>query len=1478
MFNVMENILKNSIKNEINKVDEIYELTNPQQSIWVTEQFFSGSSINNVCGTVLIDSVVDFIKLKEAIYTFVQENDNFRIRIFFDENREVMQKISDFEEFDIPVLELSNNDDLILLEKQMATSCFNLIEHALFNFKMFRFANGSGGFVLCTHHLIADACSAGLIGSGIMAIYSSLLKNEVSSDLPTSYVNYIKSEKNYLSSDKFKKDKEFWDGYFNTIPELGVIPSLKSSAKESCNASRKLFIIPKSYVEKINDFCSNNKVSVFNFFMAVYAIYISKISNLDDFVLGTPILNRSTFLEKITPGMFISTVPIRFRLDNNTTILDFIKKIAMDSLGLFRHQKYPYQNILEHIRKTNPSQPNLYDILISYQNTKINKSSSDIPYEVRWTFNGNVADSMQIHLFDMNDSGSLNIAYDYRLDKYNDDDICNIHNRICFIIEQILNNGQSTTIKDIEIIDAKEKNLILNEFNKTDLAYDKNKNVICFFEEQVAKTPNNIALVYKNSALSYKELNERVNSLAYFLRNNGIKNNSIVGVMQNRSFEMIISILAVLKAGGAYIPIDPEYPEDRISYMLSNSKSPVLISAKHLNDKIRNINFNGNVIFADLDNTQIYSLPNDNIKNISTPDDLSYIIYTSGSTGMPKGVMLNHKNLSNFINSMINKISYLNDGSYHSIVSITTVSFDIFAFETLVSLCRGLRLFITDESEQKITLKLERLIIDNNIEIIQSTPSIMNFHVENLSMNGFSKLKYVMLAGEQLPKQLVDKIKVISPNCIVYNGYGPSETTIFSTVKDVTNLETINIGEPIGNTQIYILNKDFSLLPIKTIGEIYISGDGVGNGYLNRDDLTLERYIANPFKENSIMYKTGDLGLWLPNGSIECRGRADNQVKLRGLRIELGEIEEQINSFDRAADIKSAVIIKNEDNKSSLNAFISSKSDINISDLKEYLSTKLPNYMIPNTFTILEKLPFTPNGKIDRKVLANYKIQNEIENISFVKPRNEIESYIVDSIKRKLCLDNFGIDNNIFDYGADSLAIINILTDLFQYNLSLKVYDFYKFPTVRALYYNVLSTSATVSLPLNNSDYKLNDNLENFSHFNEVVNGFSTNTSASCIYDINNVFLTGATGFLGIHILAELLDNYSSINKIYCAIRRKNNLDIKARLMNKVHFYFGNKYDSLIDKYVICVESDINKPYIGLSNNTLESLKGNIDTVIHCAANVKHYGNYADFERTNIEGTKNIIALCNKLNIPLNYISTMTISGNYLIEQNNNSFVFDENTFFKNQSFNDNVYSKSKLIAESIVLGAIDKGLNATIFRIGDLTGRYSDGVFQENIEDNSIYLRLKSILEIGFVPESIFNNNLEFTPVDFAASSICKIIHSDKKLNRIFHIYNPNTLKVHELIDYINKLNYNIEILSDNKFLSMIKDLSIDINNQSKIGGIINDFTNDNDLVYNHIIETNNNITCNYLNSLNFSWPVLDFDYINLLINYMKNVGFLKL
>ena len=426
--------------------------------------------------------------------------------------------------------------------------------------------------------------------------------------------------------------------------------------------------------------------------------------------------------------------------------------------------------------------------------------------------------------------------------------------------------------------------------------------------------------------------------------------------------------------------------------------------------------------------------------------------------------------------------------------------------------------------------------------------------------------------------------------------------------------------------------------------------------------------------------------------------------------------------------------------------------------------------------------------------------------------------------------------------------------------------DFYQFPTVRQLSDHITS-KGYLGKSVNEEELK---------NINNIVKNLNTSTDAHTSVDKKSILITGCTGFLGAHLLARILKSTENIDNVYCLVRGKNNEEPRKRLYDTMFFYFGNEYDELLEKMVTVVEADISKEDLGIHPAAFKLLKENVNTVIHSAANVKHYGNYADFEKANIVGTKNIISFCKLANAELHYISTMTISANYLVEQENNNIVFTESSFFENQNFDENVYAKSKLLAEECVLSEIPNGLNATIYRIGDLSGRFSDGVFQKNIEENSIYLRLKSILEIGAISDALKNLELEFTPVDEAAEAIIKIIWSDIAKNRIFHIYNQNKITTDDLI-YMLKDYKEIKYMNQKDFAKYVKQLSTNQLTKKSIKGIINDFTNESDLIYNHTIPVKNNITCSYLKNLNFEWSTLTKEYFNKLIEYMKKVNFIN-
>ena len=1143
---------------------ELYKLTNPQKSIWYTENFFENSNINNICTSGIIYENINIEALKKAIFILVQDNDSFRIKLVL-KNDTPMQYISDFVPFDIETIYVNSIEDFKNIEQEMVNEKFNIFNSSLFKFKIVIFPDNSAGVILNIHHIIADSWSLGLTIQKIIQIYHSIKNGEKISTQGSSYIDYIKKEQEYKLSHKYEDDKAYWDKAFDSLPEIATIPSTENNVHtlSSFNANRLVFNIDKELLSKATIFCKENHLSFFNFFISIFAIYINRVSNVDDFVIGSTILNRTTPNDKLSTGMFVNTIPIRFSFKENTSFDNFVKTVSKNNIGVLRHQKYSYNSILEDIRSKYSNAPNLYNIMFSYQLTKAyDKNIGN--YKTNWGFNNCSANDIAIHIYDINDTGTMEFNYDYLTNKYSKQDILDMHNRIIHVISQIIKNPK-INLNNIEIVTLEEKNKILYDFNNTSTEYPKNKTIVELFEEQVNKTPDNVAIVFEDQKLTYKELNEKANSLAHFLRfEKNITRNEFVGIMVNRSLEMIISILAVLKSGAAYIPIDPTYPKDRIDYMLKNSNAKILLTQNSLNSKI---DFN-NIIFVDLSNNDIYNtFKSNNLKHINKSGDTSYVIFTSGSTGNPKGVVLNHKALSNLTNYCNHYIEYLKTPSNMAIVSITTVSFDIFIFETLISLQKGLKLIIANENEQNSPYLLNNLIQKHDIKIIQSTPSRMQTFLNNKEeIPYFSNLEYITLAGEQLPLKLVQDLTNLC-GATIYNGYGPSETTVFSTLTKM-NTTKITIGKPLDNTQIYILDTNLNVLPIGISGELYISGDGVGKGYLNNKELTDKSFINNPFINNSIMYKTGDIGYFTPNGDIICLGRSDNQVKLRGLRIELGEIENNINSL---SFINSCAVIKQSDSSHEyLCAYFTSNTNVNTMDIEKNLERFLPKYMIPKYYMQMEELPYTPNGKIDRKSLSTI---NHISKKSVSeKPRNNYDIRLIEILKNILHLENISINDDFLDLGGDSLSAIT-LSSYIQREFKVQIYvkDILNNSKICELSDCIAnhSLSAQIAIkPASKSNYYNASSAQKRIYFASQMDGVN-----SILYNIpGGIIFNKELDLEKLEYCINTLIKHQESLRTYFEVKNENvvqkikeNIDFKLDIVNNVNF---NDIDTILNNFV----------------------------------------------------------------------------------------------------------------------------------------------------------------------------------------------------------------------------------------------------------------------------------------------------------------------
>ncbi|CAI2767104.1 non-ribosomal peptide synthetase [Flavobacterium collinsii] len=629
--------------------------------------------------------------------------------------------------------------------------------------------------------------------------------------------------------------------------------------------------------------------------------------------------------------------------------------------------------------------------------------------------------------------------------------------------------SEESSVMSLVILPKEEQHELLYSFNDTAVAYPKDKTVVDLFEEQVKKTPDAIAVVYEGEALSYKELNEKSNQLGHYLIEQGVEPDTLVGICLERSLEMLIGILGILKSGGAYVPVDPDYPSDRIGYMLDDAGIKLVLSMED-NHKILADYKDIDVLLLDKDWAKISVNPTTALNVALSPSHLAYVIYTSGSTGKPKGVMIEHSSLVNYLLYSIEY--YAVDDNCFSFPLFSSLSFDLTQTSIYLTLLTGGQLHIYQDNNVEDVLN--NIVVNDSITSIKLTPAHLSFFK---GLDG-SKLKRFIIGGEQLTHSDLNNLDKLNPLVKLFNEYGPTESTIGCSVLEITNyrlIKNINIGSPISNTSIYIINEELQLLPMGIVGELCVSGAGVARGYLNQEELTREKFIENPFKEGDRIYKTGDLARWLPDGNLEFIGRKDNQVKIRGYRIELGEIENVLSSV---RGISQCCVLAKEDSNDNkrLVGYVVVEGKLDRAALQEQLKLSLPEYMVPMIWVELEEMPLTSNGKLDRKALPDPD-SSDLSTKEYVAPRTETEQQLVQIWENLLGVEKVGVHDNFFELGGHSLLATRLVSMIRkELSIEISIRNVFKFNTVEEL-------SSYVDYKLRNlesnetSNYSININI-----------------------------------------------------------------------------------------------------------------------------------------------------------------------------------------------------------------------------------------------------------------------------------------------------------------------------------------------------------------------------------------------------------------
>ncbi|MEC2086396.1 non-ribosomal peptide synthetase, partial [Bacillus inaquosorum] len=1023
-----------------------YSLTHAQRRVWFTELLESGTSICNLTACVKFRGNIDLDVLEGALNHSISRNDAIRFQLLEGEELEPRLYLTEYKYTSLEIIDFSNVE-MIEIEQwiqEQARIPFKLFNSPLYQFYLLRIHNHEVWLFAKFHHIIMDGISLNVMGNQIIDLYQKMKKQDPLPDQPEpSYLSYIEKESQYLQSSRFAKDRLFWTQTFQNPPEYHSLAGQTSLQKQSTSASRDTITLSPHLGQTIRIFCEEQKINIISLFMASFYICISRITSKKDLAIGTYYGNRGSKAEKEMLGMFVSSLPIRITADPDADFLSFVRRVGREQLSVMRHQRFPYNLLVNELRKEQKDLHNLIGISMQYQPLQWHNADG-FDYETALYFSGYTANELSVQIQERTDTGTIQLNFDYQNTLFSLEDIKRIQNHLLTLLENALQHPHSF-IKELDMTNKREKQKLLYEFNKTEAVSPEAPTLHGLFERQAAVTPERPAIRFSGGSLTYAELDMYAGRLAVHLAARGVTRESIVGVLSKRSPEMLIAVLAVLKAGGAYLPLDPAYPKERLSYMLKDSGAALLLAQPGCSAP----NFSGETLEVDMASLASEKAEND----VFTPADgcsLAYVIYTSGSTGKPKGVAVEHRQAVSFLTGMQRQFPLQED----DIVMVkTSFSFDASVWQLFWWSLSGASAYLLPPGWEKDPALIVQAIHQESITTAHFIPAMLNSFLDQAEIERLSdgtSLKRVFAGGEPLAPHTAARFAPLLPQVSLIHGYGPTEATVDAAFyvldpeRDRDRLR-IPIGKPVPGARLYVLDAHLAVQPCGVAGELYIAGAGVARGYLNRPALTEERFLEDPFYPGERIYKTGDLARWIPEGHIEFLGRLDDQVKIRGYRIEPGEIEAALRSIEGVRE--AAVTVRTDSGEPELCAYT---EGLRRNEVRTQLERLLPSYMIPAHMIEMERWPVTPSGKLDRNALPAPGGAADAE--TYTAPRNVTEMKLAQLWEDVLKNGPVGIHDNFFDRGGHSLkatALVSRIAKEFDVQVSLK--DVFAHPTVEGL-------------------------------------------------------------------------------------------------------------------------------------------------------------------------------------------------------------------------------------------------------------------------------------------------------------------------------------------------------------------------------------------------------------------------------------------
>ena len=1028
-----------------------------QQRLWFIERLAPGESVYNVSRGVRLRGLLDVEALQQGLDELVRRHEALRTNFtsvdgtpsqVINPTRSIQLNFTDLRELSQDERESEAN----LLLKHEAERAFDLARDPLLRVTLLRLSDDEHLLLFTLHHIICDGWSMQVLADELSTLYAAYSNCETGSleDLPIQYADFACQQRDLFQGNAFDKQLAYWKRQLEGIPAVLTLPTDRPRPRvQTFHGARQTLLLSREITAHLKSLSQSESVTLFMTLLTAWQALLHRYSGETDIVIGSPIAGRNYTETENLIGLFVNALALRTDLSGDPSFRELLKRVREVALGAYAHQDLPFEKLVEELHpERNLSYNPVFQVVFALQNgvmadLQLNGLQTT-PAEIQTT-----TAKFDLTLDVVEKDDALLCSLEYNTDLFDRDRIARMLGHFEMILAAVVSDP-AQRISALSLLTETERRQLLNDWNNTSSDYPRDKCVHQLFEEQVRLTPDASAVIFGDQKLTYAELNCRANQLANNLRRRGIGPESLVGICMDRSLELVVALLGILKAGAAYVPLDPEYPRERLSFMLEDAAVSLVFTQQRTVDRLPE---GSPAVCLDSEWKTIDAESENNLASELTPDNLAYVMYTSGSTGKPKGVAVTHQNIVR----LVKDTNYATFDSDEVFLQLAPVSFDASTFEIWGALLNGAKLAVMLPGTPSLD-ELGGAIADYGVTTLWLTAGLFHLMVDT-RLKDLRGLRQLLAGGDVLSVVHVERFLEQAPNCRLINGYGPTEGTTFTCCHPISRdrqiSESIPIGRPIANTQVYILDEHLQPVPVGVPGGLYIGGDGLARGYFKRPELTRERFLANPFVNDpqARLYKTGDLARYLADGTIEFLGRHDQQVKIRGFRIEPGEIETVLNQHPA---VKECVVTAREDipGDKRLVAYVVTAGDVEIptAELREHLRQKLPDHMVPSAFVFLTGLPLSPNGKVDRAALPGPGDDRPELDKVFIAPRNEVETRLAQVWEAALNVRPIGVRDNFFDLGGHSLLAVRLFAQIEKlFNRKLPLAILFEAPTIEGL-------------------------------------------------------------------------------------------------------------------------------------------------------------------------------------------------------------------------------------------------------------------------------------------------------------------------------------------------------------------------------------------------------------------------------------------